>query len=331
MEVVKETLLISHEEVKKLFNDLSISVKLVEESFMIYDKENVILPDKISQIFNETSQERINCMSASLLDEQISGVKWVSVFPNNPKRGLKNVSGIIVLSNTENGYPLAIIDGTEITSIRTAAVGACAVKYLARQNSKTIGFIGAGKEARMHFKIIKSVMPLINKCYISSRTNSTVSNFIDEMKDVYKDVEFINCGNKYQEAIVDSDIIVTATSTQDDILKAAWIKKGATYIHVGGWEDEFDVVSKADKIICDRWESVKHRGQTVCRMYKKGLLHDSDIYADFNEIISFKKIGRSNDDEFIYFNSVGLAFIDIYFAKYVYDLIKTKEYSSFVF
>ena len=165
-------------------------------------------------------------------------------------------------------------------------------------------------------------MPRIEKCYVSSRTKTTVEAFIEEESKKHLDLEFINCGNDYENAIRDADVIVTATSTQADLLKAKWIKKGATYIHVGGWEDEFAVVQKADKIICDRWECVKHRGQTICKMYKKGLLTDLDIYADFNEILDGKKSGRVTDDEFIYFNSVGLAFIDVHFAQYVYKKYK---------
>lgn len=318
-------LLISQEDVKKILGDNTIGVSLVENAFKRYRSGNVMMPDKISQIFDEISQNRINCMPASLIEEKISGVKWVSVFPNNPKKGLKNVSGVIILSELEYGFPVAIMDGTEITNVRTAAVGACAAKYLARKDSKTIGFIGAGKEAKTHFEQIKAVLPRIEKCYISSRTEESVKRFCESEARKYPDVEFVNCANNYESAIRDADIIVTATSTQKDLLKAKWIKKGVTYIHVGGWEDEFQVAKQADKIVCDNWECVKHRGQTICRMYKKGILNDSDIYANMDQVIIGEKKGRETDEEFIYFNSVGLAFIDIYFANYVYEKMKILE------
>jgi ornithine cyclodeaminase/alanine dehydrogenase-like protein (mu-crystallin family) len=88
---------------------------------------------------------------------------------------------------------------------------------------------------------------------------------------------------------------------------------------VGGWEDEYGVAQKADKIVCDEWEVVKHRSQTLCRMYNEGLLEDNDIYANLSELISGTKVGRERDDEFIYFNSVGLSYIDINFARYIYE------------
>ena len=70
--------------------------------------------------------------------------------------------------------------------------------------------------------------------------------------------------------------------------------------------------------MCDEWESVKHRSQTISRMYHEGLLTDDDIYADLREVVSGRCPGRETDDEFIYFNSVGLAFVDMMFAYEVY-------------
>lgn len=163
-----------------------------------------------------------------------------------------------------------------------------------------------------------TVRPGIKKCYVSSRTEKTVLDFITEEKLLHPQIEFVNCGNHYESAVVDADIIVTAISGQCDLLKAKWIKKGAFYIHVAGWEDEYAVAQMASKIVCDRWDCVKHRTQTISRMYKDGLLKDEDIYGNLGDIITGKLPGRENDDEFIYFCSVGLAFIDTAFAAYIY-------------
>lgn len=117
------TELISQEQMKDIFHDPEIAIQLVEQAFRSYDEGLVMLPTKISQIFDEKTQNRINCMPATLLDKKVCGVKWVSVFPENPKSGIKNVSGVIVLSEIEHGLPIAVMDGTEITNVRTAAVG----------------------------------------------------------------------------------------------------------------------------------------------------------------------------------------------------------------
>ena len=313
-----KTLLISADDQKRLLNDYSEVIKVVEESFRKRIEGNVLLPDKTSVIFDEATQNRINCMPGALLDEKLYGVKWVAVFPDNPKEGYRNVTGTIILSELVHGHTLSVMDAGYLTEIRTAAVGAVAAKHLSCADAEAIGFIGAGQQARRHLDLLKTVRPGIKKCYVSSRTDSTVQDFIDEEKKRHSDISFISCGNNYETAVKDADIIVTAISGQEDVLKARWIKKGALYIHVAGWEDEYAVALRADKIVCDDWGNVKHRTQTISRMYQEGLIKDSDIYCNIDEIIAGRKKGRESKDEFIYFCSVGLAFIDIALAQYVY-------------
>lgn len=315
-----ETLLISADDQRCVFSGrIGEAVRVVEKSFRSRTEGKVILPDKTSVIFDEEKQNRINCMPGALTEDGVYGVKWVAVFPDNPKYGYRNVTGTLILSELKYGHTLSVMDAGYLTEIRTAAVGAAAARHLARKNAESIGFIGAGQQARRHLDLIRTVIPGLKRCYVSSRTEATVAAFIEEEKGLHSDMEFIACGDDYESAVKDADIIVTAISGQTDLLKAHWIKKGALYIHVAGWEDEYAVAKKASKIVCDDWESVKHRTQTISRMYREGLLRDKDIYGNLEEIISGKKPGRENDEEFIYFCSVGLAFIDVAFAGYVYE------------
>lgn len=324
MKKTPKTLLLSEEDQRKIFSsNLSDAVSVVEAALRKKIDGDVLLPNKISVVFDEALQNRINCMPGALLNDKLYGVKWVSVFPENPKEGYRNVTGTMILSELEHGHTLAIMDAGYLTEIRTAAVGATAAQYLAREDAETIGFIGAGQQARRHLDLVKCVRPGLKKCYVSSRTNATVEKFIAEESEVHSDIEFINCGNDYEAAARDADIIVTAISGQEDVLKAHWIKKGALYIHVAGWEDEYKVPKKAAKIVCDDWECIKHRTQTISRMYKEGLLKDEEIYGNLDEIVAGIKPGRENDEEFIYFCSVGLAFIDVSFAKYSYEKSKS--------
>lgn len=310
---------ISQEDVAAIFKGNADAIYgIIEDSFKKYLADDIIMPDKISQIFDEASQNRINCMPATLIDEKICGMKWVSVFPSNAPKGVQNVTGIMLLSELETGFPIAVIDGTLSTKMRTAAVGCTAAKYLAPSKVETIGIIGAGEEARMHFTLLKHMFPTIKECRVSSLNTEIEQGFIDKFKDIVPDVKFVTCNNDSHICASGADIIVTAISAQSPVLKAKDITKGGLYIHVGGWEDEYGVAQKADKIVCDEWEVVKHRSQTLCRMYKEGLLKDEDIYANLSELISGTKKGRDNDDEFIYFNSVGLSYIDINFANYIY-------------
>ena len=316
---------ISQEDVAAIFKGNADAIyRIIEDSFKKYLADDIIMPDKISQIFDEASQNRINCMPATLIEEKICGMKWVSVFPSNAPKGVQNVTGIMLLSELETGFPIAVIDGTLSTKMRTAAVGCTAAKYLAPSKVETIGIIGAGEEARMHFTLLKHMFPTIKECRVSSLNTEIEQGFIDKFKDIVPDVKFVTCNNDSHLCASGADIIVTAISGQSPFLKAADITKGGLYIHVGGWEDEYGVAQKANKIVCDEWEVVKHRSQTLCRMYKEGLLKDEDIHANLSELIAGTKVGRENDDEFIYFNSVGLSYIDINFANYIYEEAKRR-------
>lgn len=224
-----------------------------------------------------------------------------------------------MLSEIVTGGLKCVMNATRTTSLRTAAAGALAARYLAKEKTESIGFIGAGEEAKAHFRMIQYVKRSIKRCYVSSRTNKRVEQFIDELQKDYPHIEFVHCANQYQLAAEKSDIIVTAISSQEQVLKADWIKEGVLYIHVAGLEDEFAVAKKASKIVCDNWECVKHRMQTIVQMYHAGELKDEDIYADIAEIIEGKKPGRENETEFIYFNSVGLSVEDIMVSNRIFE------------
>lgn len=301
------------------------TIEVMEKALISYKKGQVQLPDKISQIFDQGTQDRINCMPATLFDEGVCGVKWVSVFPGNPHlRDCPNVSGIIVLSELEKGFPFAIMDGTLITALRTACMGAIGSKYLARNDSKVIGLIGSGEQAKMHLITIKHVHPELEVCRVASRNAANERSFIEDMQKRFPEMKFEACDSDFEKASEGADIIVTAVSCQAPLLKARTIKEGAFYCHVAGWEDEFEVPLKADKIVCDQWECVKHRTQTISQLYQQGRLKDEDIYADIVDIIDGTKPGRETPEEFTYFNSVGLAFIDVAVAYSFYKKVTEK-------
>ena len=283
-------------------------MEIIEKNLVDFKKGKIMNPDKISQIFDQDTQNRINCLPDTLLDEKVCGMKWVSVFPQNPvKYNLPNVNAVIVLSDINNGLPVAFLDGTLITALRTAAIGGIAAKYLAREDSNTIGFIGAGEQARNHLKAMKSIFPNIKVCKVSDKYPESGEKFIKLMKEIYPDVTFENCGSNYKNAVEGADIIVTATSGQDQILKGEWIKQGAFYCHVGGLEDEFDVPKMASKIVCDDWESVKHRKQTISVMYSDGNLKDSEKKTA--KTIEDKYLLHENDILFARSGSVGRCYI----------------------
>ncbi len=300
--------------------DMRMAMSTAETAMLAFEANKIIFPDKIVQIFNDDTQDRINCLAATLLSEKICGVKWVSVFPSNPiKYGVQNLSAVIILSEIERGFPIAFMEGTICSNMRVGAIGGIAAKHFARQDSRSVAFIGVGEQAKMHLIALKTAVPAIEECRLSAKYDHEEKQFIDEMGPIFPDIRFSATKTNMQKAIEGADIIVTATSAQAPLLKAEWMKPGTFYSHVGGWEDEYDVARLCEKIVCDDWETVKHRTQTLSRMYKDGDLKDEDIYADLNEVVTGEKDGRETAEERVYFNAVGMAYIDVAIAHAMYQ------------
>ena len=299
--------------------DMPLIIDVVEKTLLEFEQGSIMFPDKIVQIFDQVTQARINCLPATMLNEKICGMKWVSVFPENPRKyDMQNLSAIFVLSEIKHGFPVAVMDGTLASNMRVGAVGAVAAKYLARQDSSTIGFIGAGEQAKMHLIAMKVARPSLRECRVSALSAAEEQEFIDQMSPILPDMEFVAADGHARRAMQDADILVTATSAQAPLLKADWVKPGAFYSHVGGWEDEYAVVEQSDKIVCDDWQTVTHRTQTLSRMFKQGLIGNHDLHADLHQLVSGDKPGRESEDERIYFNAVGLSFLDVAIALTMY-------------
>jgi ornithine cyclodeaminase/alanine dehydrogenase-like protein (mu-crystallin family) len=109
--------IISQEDVAEIFKGNADALfSIIEDAFMKYLHGSVLFPDKISQIFDLSTQNRINCMPATLFgDDMVCGMKWVSVFPTNALKGIQNVTGVMLLSEINTGFPVAVIDGTLAT------------------------------------------------------------------------------------------------------------------------------------------------------------------------------------------------------------------------
>ena len=303
--------------------DLRMAIEVAEKTMLAFEDHRILFPEKIVQIFDQASQDRINCLPATLLDEKICGAKWVSVFPRNPKHyDVQNLSAVFILSEIEKGFPVAVMEGTLASNMRVSAIGGVAAKHLARKDCKSIGFIGAGEQAKMHLLAMKVVRPSLKECRVAAKTAIEEEQFIEQLSPLLPDINFIPTNTVARDAMQDADILVTATSAQAPLLKAEWMKPGAFYSHIGGWEDEYAVAQQCDKIVCDDWDTVTHRTQTLSRMYAEGLLSHNDIHADLHELLSRHKTGREADDERIYFNAVGLAYVDIALA---YSMFKRAE------
>jgi ornithine cyclodeaminase/alanine dehydrogenase-like protein (mu-crystallin family) len=299
--------------------DFRLAMDAAEAALLGHRDGDVLFPDKIVQIFDDETQERINCLPATLRSERVCGVKWVSVFPPNvTKHGLQNLSALFVLSEIDHGFPFAVMEGTLASNVRVGAMSALAARHFALEDVETIGFIGSGEQAKMNLLAMKTIRPSLRECRVSAKTAEEEQQFVRQLRPLVPDMEFVQANTDGARSMDGADILVTATSAQAPLLRAAWMKPGAFYSHIGGWEDDYAVATQCDKIVCDDWETVKHRTQTLSRMYQDGELTDDGIHADLVEVVAGDKPGREGPDERVYFNAVGLAYVDVAIALAMY-------------
>lgn len=310
--------------------DMGAVIRDLEKVFVLHHRKDDVLPAKVAlrwgDAHSEETRGRINAMPGYVGgDVNIAGIKWIGSAPRNPADfGLPRASALIILNDPEKMFPLAVMDGTVISAMRTGGVTGVAARYLARKDSKTAGIIGAGTQNRTQLMALKEVLPLLSEVRVFDISGERSAVFAREVeKSLGLAVRPVSSG---REAVEGADVVVSATTAKEPVVMADWLAPGSFYSHVGGYEAEFAVVRNADKIVVDDWYQIKHRlTQTLAIMFEEGLIGDDAIDAELGAIVAGERTGRENDRQKIYFNSVGMAVEDLSVAKRVYDTaLKTK-------
>lgn len=310
-------------------NDIKKVMESVEKCLSIFDNGDAINTGKLVTRWGDTPESeniygRINAMPGFLGGEyNILGIKWIGSSPKNIVKGIPRASAIVILNDADTKLPIAIADGTTVSTKRTGAVGGIAINYLAKKNVETLLICGAGALGRAHLEAALVVRHNIKNVYVYDLYYDRSEQFADEMKEKYC-VNVIPTKN-IKEAVEKSDIIITVTLATEPIIEYEWLKKGSLLMNMADYEVSYKCVSNADLRICDTWEGIKHRMiSTIAYMYRDGIINDEDINAELGEIINKKKAGRENDDQIIYFNAVGMGIEDIAVVADAYYLAKDK-------
>ncbi|WP_299095421.1 ornithine cyclodeaminase family protein [uncultured Metabacillus sp.] len=204
------------------------TLEAIQKSFELHGRNDVIQPSKpvIRWGGPETEETRGRIMTMpSYLggDIDVAGMKWIPSMPENPKKiGQPRASAIIILSDPHNGFPLAIMDGTIVSAMRTGAATGIAAKYLANPDSRTVGIIGAGVQSRTQLMAVTSVFKnQIEQIKVFDLNEEKTRQFAKEMQ-LELNVNVVNAASA-EEAIRDSDIVITATMSTFPYVKGAFL------------------------------------------------------------------------------------------------------------
>ncbi|QLC50274.1 alanine dehydrogenase [Methanolobus zinderi] len=297
--------------------DMSSTLSAVESGFREHGLKKVQMPPKSYLYFTEHNGD-LRTMPSFMEEQDISGVKIVNVHPDNREKGLPTVMAVVVLNSTETGAPLAVMDGSYLTDMRTGAAGGVATKYLARRDSRVVGMVGVGDQARTQLLAISEVMD-IDEVKITSRKPSSCDSFEKEMK------QAVNCDFTRKgsiEDVCDCDVLVTTTPVRSPIVRSEWVRDGTHINAIGadamGKQELESSLLKRSKVIVDDIVQASHSGEVNVSI-SSGAFAESEIYAELGEIVAGTKPGRESDEEITIFDSTGLAVQDLVTANMVYE------------
>jgi len=308
-----EVIWINDKNVKELLK-MDEVIKAVENAFRYYGLGRIQMPPKVFLYFEKYNGD-LRAMPAYILDTDEAGVKIVNSHPDNPKKGLPTVLATYILNDPRTGAPLALMNATYLTDIRTGAASAVAAKYLARKDSRILGIVGCGRQARTQLMAISEVFD-IEKVLVYDKNTEQCSLFRKDMEKLGIEIVITDI-----ERVCGADILVTTTPVRKPVIKNEWIENGTHINAIGadapGKQELESEILKRSRIVIDSWEQAHHSGEINVPL-SKGEISRDDIYSELGEIVAGLKKGRESDDEITVFDSTGLAIQDVAVASLAY-------------
>jgi ornithine cyclodeaminase/alanine dehydrogenase-like protein (mu-crystallin family) len=307
-----ELIYLSREDVEKVNISMSQIIEVLDRAFVEKGKGDVEMPPKPG--IHTRPDAFIHAMPAYIPGLESAGIKWVSGYPENQKKGLPYISGLLILNDPETGFPIAIMDCTWITAKRTGAATAVAAKYLARKDSSTVGIVACGVQGRSNLEALSCLFQIeMVKAY--DLYPEIADQYAEEMGRKLQ-IE-IEPAKRLEDAVKNMDIVVTSgpiLKNPKPAIPAGWLSRGAFACPLdfdSYWLGE--AFREADKLATDDANQLEYYRQV-------GYFKDTpEPYADLGEIAAGKKPGRQSDDERIISINLGLALDDMAAAILIYN------------
>jgi ornithine cyclodeaminase/alanine dehydrogenase-like protein (mu-crystallin family) len=313
MDSFGEVLYLSRADVEKLNISMSEVIQIVEKAFLEKAEGRAEVPPKPG--IHPQKDAFIHAMPAYLPTLKAAGVKWVSGFPENPKRGLPYISGLLIMNDVETGFPICVMDCTWVTAKRTGAATAVAAKYLAREDSEVLGILGCGVQGRSNLEALAVVFKSLEEVRAYDVDKENLRRYAEEM--TAKHGLKVVAVDSPKKAVEACDIVVTSgpiLKHPQPVIETSWFKDGSFACPLdfdSYWKPE--AMHSMDKFCTDDKEQLEY--------YKtQGYFKDiPEVYAELSEVVGNKKVGRQNDNQRIMSMNLGLAIEDMAAAKLIYD------------
>jgi len=299
-------------------------IELVETAFLEKGEGRVEMPPKPG-IHPGEGDNFIHAMPAYIPAMKSAGVKWVSGFPENHKRHLPYITGLLILNDPETGLPISVMDCVWITAMRTAAATAVAARQLARPDSTVLGVLGCGVQGRTNTEALDVLFPL-ERVMAYDVSEAAANSFAEETASRFG-LEVVKVDNP-REAVTGCDLVVTAGPILKEphaTIQPGWLDEGAFASLVdfdSYWHP--DAMKEADKFCTDDVPQLQHYQEVG---YFKNI---PPIHADVGELVVGKKPGRESRDERTITCNLGLAIDDMAVAPAIYQRAREQDIGTWL-
>jgi len=310
-------LYLSRETVEHVGLDMASIIQLLERAFQEKGGGHVEMPPKPG--IHTQPDAFIHAMPAYIPALRSAGIKWVSGYPENQKRGLPYISGLLILNDVDTGIPLAVMDCAWITAYRTAAATALAARYLARPDSQVAGILACGVQGRTNLEALKVLFP-IRRAYAYDIVPEVQVSFVHEMSEKLG-IEVIGVSEP-SKAVVESDLVVSS----GPILKHPTPTIQKDWLQPGGFGSAVDFDSYWSPEAMAQMDKISTDDHAQFQYYRTAgyFSQTPDPYADLGEIVAGLKPGRQQEDERTLAINLGLALDDMAVAPRIYQIAKER-------
>jgi ornithine cyclodeaminase len=269
------------------------------------DASGQVVGDKFYMTVGDTGF--IKPFSGYLAGETLAFVKTFSFFPDNPERfGCPTTSSVVLLFDSETGLPVCMMEGGIVTALKTSASTAVTAAYLARPEAETVTIFGAGMLGRTHLRAL-SCRFHVRRAYVVDILPEAAQAYAMELgPDLGFLVEPVPLSNR-EEAVRESDIVVTVTTGNQVLVERAWLQPGAFVARLGSYQEiSLDVITSADKVVVDNWRYVSPRVPELKMLVDEGLFGPDDVYAAWPDVVAGRRPGRESPEEVIVYIALGI-------------------------
>jgi 2,3-diaminopropionate biosynthesis protein SbnB len=248
--------------------------------------------------------------------DPMAGIKWIGSKHDNPSvRGIPRASAVIVLNDPETHFPVAIMEGGEISGMRTAGVTVLAVEYLARPGFGAVALVGCGFIGRLHALGLLESFPAIERIYLYDHDRRAADALA---KEIAREGLTVTVCATAEEAVCRGELVVPCTVTAKPYIELDWLMPGAFVSNISIMDVTPGVYLGVDKLIVDDWEQANRERKTINQLVLAGKLRQSDLHAELGDVVRGHKPGRERADERILLNPMGMAIEDVACAAAVY-------------